>query len=82
MEVRYAGVDILADPGSHRDYPEPAWRSNQIRRVRAREIEVIDDGDIASWTAEHDDCASLDPSARIVARSCWTGRHAASTSLT
>ena len=63
MEVRYAGVDILADPGGARDHLEPAWRSSRIRRARAREIEVIDDGDIASWTAEHDDCASLDPEA-------------------
>ena len=30
---------------------------------RAAEIEVTDDGDIASWTAEHDGYASLDPPA-------------------
>ena len=29
----------------------------------AREVEVIDDGDIARWTAEHDGYASLDPPA-------------------
>jgi hypothetical protein len=47
----------------------------------AREIEVIDDGDIARWTAEHDGYASLDPPATcIAARCCWTGRRAASTS--
>jgi hypothetical protein len=31
--------------------------------AQAREIEVIDDGDIARWTAEHDGYASLDPPA-------------------
>ena len=31
------------------------------RHAQAREIEVIDDGDIARWTAEHDGYASLDP---------------------
>ena len=33
------------------------------RHAQAREIEVIDDGDIARWTAEHDGYASLDPPA-------------------
>jgi hypothetical protein len=87
VEVRYAGVDILADPGNY--YPgEPAWSSYfrstiahntaelsersqsseggpflWLRHAQAREIEVIDDGDIASWTAEHDGYGSLDPSA-------------------
>jgi hypothetical protein len=32
-----------------------------VRHARTREIEVIDDGDIARWTAEHDGYASLDP---------------------
>jgi hypothetical protein len=88
VEVRYAGVDILADPGTYCYHGEPAWRSyfrstighntaelsgrNQsseggpfmwVRHAQAREVEVIDDGDIARWTAEHDGYASLDPPA-------------------
>ena len=88
VEVRYAGVDILADPGTYCYHGEPAWRSYfrstiahntvelggrsqsseggpflWLRHAHAREIEVIDDGDIASWTAEHDGYASLDPPA-------------------
>ena len=35
----------------------------RVRRAHTREIEVLDDGDIARWTAEHDGYASLDPSA-------------------
>ena len=34
-----------------------------VRHAHAREIEVLDDGDIARWTAEHDGYASLDPPA-------------------
>jgi hypothetical protein len=88
VEVRYAGVDILADPGTYCYHGEPEWRSyfrstlahntvelggrNQstdggpfmwVRQADAREVEVIDDGDIARWTAEHDGYASLDPPA-------------------
>jgi hypothetical protein len=72
VEIRYAGVDILADPGTYCYHPEPAWRSyfwstvthtTAELRGRARETEVIDDGDIASWSAEHGGHASLDPSA-------------------
>ena len=88
LEVRYAGVDILADPGTFCYHGEPEWRSyfrstlahntvelggqNQsgdggpfmwVRQANAREIAVIDDGDIARWTAEHDGYASLDPPA-------------------
>jgi hypothetical protein len=33
------------------------------RHAQAREIELIDDGDIARWTAEHDGYISLDPQA-------------------
>ena len=87
-EVRYAGVDILADPGTYCYHGERAWRSyfrstiahNTVelggrsqsseigpfmwaRHARAREVEVLDDGDIARWTAEHDGYASLDPPA-------------------
>ena len=88
VEVRYAGVDILADPGTYCYHGERAWRSYfrstiahntaefggrsqsseggpfmWVRHARAREIEVLDDGDIASWTAEHDGYSSLDPPA-------------------
>jgi hypothetical protein len=86
VEVRYSGVDILADPGTYCYHGERAWRSyfrstlahntvelggrNQsseggpfmwVRHANARETEVIDDGDIARWIAEHDGYASLDP---------------------
>ena len=88
VEVRYAGVDILADPGTYCYHGEPAWRSYfrstiahntvefggrsqsseggpfmWVRHASTREIEVLDDGDGASWTAEHDGYSSLDPSA-------------------
>ena len=88
VEVRYAGVDILADPGTDCYHGECAWRSYfrstiahntaelggqsqsseggpfmWVRHAHAREVEVIDDGDIARWTAEHDGYASLDPPA-------------------
>jgi hypothetical protein len=88
VEARYAGIDILADPGTYCYHGERAWRSyfrstiahNTVelggrsqstdsgpfmwaRHVHAREVEVIDDGDIARWTAEHDGYASLDPPA-------------------
>jgi hypothetical protein len=88
VEVRYAGIDILADPGTYCYHGDPAWRSyfrstiahNTVelggrsqssergpfmwaRHAQAREVEVIDDGDIARWTAEHDGYASLDPPA-------------------
>jgi hypothetical protein len=86
VEVRYAGIDILADPGTYCYHGERAWRSyfrstlahntaelggrNQsseggpfmwVRHAKTREIEVIDDGDIARWTAEHDGYTCLDP---------------------
>ena len=88
VEIRYAGVDILADPGTYCYHGEPEWRSyfrstlahNTLElggrsqstdggpfmwahHANAHEIEVIDDGDIARWTAEHIGYASLDPSA-------------------
>jgi hypothetical protein len=88
VEVRYGGVDILADPGTYCYHGERAWRSyfrstiahntaelggqNQsreggpflwVRHARSREVEVLDDGDIARWTAEHDGYATLDPPA-------------------
>ena len=88
VEVRYAGVDILADPGTYCYHGEPAWRSYfrstiahntaelggrsqsieggpfmWVRHAQTREIEVVDDGDIARWTAEHDGYTSLNPPA-------------------
>jgi Heparinase II/III-like protein/Heparinase II/III N-terminus len=88
VEVRYAGTDILADPGTYCYHGERAWRSYfrstiahntaelagrsqstesgpfmWTNHAQSREIEVIDDGDIARWTAEHDGYASLDPPA-------------------
>jgi hypothetical protein len=88
VEVRYAGVDILADPGTYCYHGERAWRSYfrstiahntaeldgrsqsseggpfmWLRHAHAHEVEVIDDGDIATWTAEHDGYSSLDPPA-------------------
>ena len=84
VEVRCAGVDIFADPGTYWYHSERAWRSYfrstiahntiefggqsqsseggafmWIRHARARKIEVIDDGDVARWTAEHRGYASL-----------------------
>jgi hypothetical protein len=88
VEVRYAGVDILADPGAYCSHEEPAWRSYfrstiahntvelarrsqssegglfaWVRHAQARELEVIDEGDFARWTAEHDGYAWLNPPA-------------------
>jgi hypothetical protein len=88
VEVRYAGVDILADPGTYCYHGEREWRSyfrstiahNTVelggrsqstergpfmwaRHAQAHELEVIEDGDIARWTAEHDGYASLEPPA-------------------
>jgi Heparinase II/III-like protein/Heparinase II/III N-terminus len=88
VEVRYAGVDIFADPGTYCYHGERAWRSYfrstiahntvelggrsqsseggpfmWVRHAHAREVEVIYDGDIATWTAEHDGYSSLDPPA-------------------
>ena len=88
VEVRYGGVEILADPGTYCYHGEPPWRSYfrstiahntaeiggrsqsseggpfmWTSHAHAREVEVIDDGDIATWTAEHDGYTSLDPPA-------------------
>ncbi len=88
VELRYGGVDILADPGTYCYHGEPAWRSyfrstiahNTIeldgrsqsieggpflwlRHANAHEIEVLDIGDAAEWTAEHDGYQSHDPPA-------------------
>ena len=87
VEVRYAGINVLAGPGTMCYNGERPWRSSRspiahntaelggwsqsgeggpfmrVRHARTREIEVLDDGDIARWTAEHDGDASLDPPA-------------------
>ena len=59
VEVRYAGADILAYPGTFCSDGERWW---PVGGTRTREIEVLDDGDIASWTAEYGGYASADPS--------------------
>ena len=89
VEVRYGGVDVLADPGTYCYHGEPAWRSYfrstiahntveldgrsqssdggpflWLRHANAREIDVLDIGEVAEWTAEHDGYLSLDPPAR------------------
>ena len=46
-----------------RTSPPTVARSCGCATREAREIEVVDDGDIARWTAEHDGYASLDPPA-------------------
>jgi hypothetical protein len=78
-EVRYGGVDILADPGTYCYHGEPRWRSYfqstighntveidgrsqsdrggaflWLRHARGRELEVLDDGAVATWTGDHD----------------------------
>jgi hypothetical protein len=88
VEVRYAGMDILADPGTYCYHGEPVWRSYfrstiahntveldgrsqssedgpfmWVRHAHAREVEVIDDGDVATCAAEHGGYSSLDPPA-------------------
>jgi hypothetical protein len=65
VEVRYAGVDILVNPGTFCSSGEQARRPH-FRSViprGPREIELLDDGDVARWTAEFDEYASLDLSA-------------------
>jgi hypothetical protein len=88
VAVRYAGTDILADPGTLCFHGRRTWRSffrsavardipgsggqdqpggsdpfTWVSRARGHVVEVLDDGDIARWTAEHDGYASLDPPA-------------------
>jgi hypothetical protein len=79
IEVRYGGVEVLADPGTYCYHGEPAWRSYfrstiahntmevagrsqsaeggpflWLRHANAKEVNVVDIGDAAEWTAEHD----------------------------
>jgi hypothetical protein len=97
-EVRYGGVDVLADPGTYCYHGDPAWRSyfrstiahntlevagrNQsgeggaflwLRHANGRELEVIDTGDVAGWTADHDGYLALRPPVRH-RRSVWLDR--------
>jgi hypothetical protein len=89
LEVRYGGVDVLADPGTYCYHGESAWRSyfrstiahntveldgrNQssdggpflwLRHANGQEIDVVDTGETAEWTADHDGYLSLRPPAR------------------
>jgi hypothetical protein len=89
VEVRYGGVDVLADPGTYCYHGEPAWRSYfrstlahntvelagqdqsgdggpflWLRHASSREIDVVDTGETAWWTAEHDGYQPLGPAAR------------------
>ena len=108
VEVRYGGVDILADPGTYCYHGEPAWRSYFRSTIAHNTVELAgqsqsseggpflwlrhasatgdrgpDDGEVASWTAEHDGYAVARPAgAGTAARSGWTGPRAASTSST
>ncbi len=99
VEVRYGGVDVLADPGTYCYHGEPAWRSYfqstighntvevggrwqsvrggaflWLRHAAGRELTVADDGEVASWTSEHDGyrpavhrrSVRLDRAARVV----------------
>jgi hypothetical protein len=97
-EVRYGGVDVLADPGTYCYHGDPAWRSyfrstiahntlevagrNQssdggpflwLRHANGRELEVVDTGDVAGWTADHDGYLALRPPVRH-RRSVWLDR--------
>ena len=99
VEVRYGGVDVLADPGTYCYHGEPAWRSYfqstighntvevggrwqsvrggaflWLRHAAGHEFAVADDGEVASWTGEHDGyrpavhrrSVRLDRAARVV----------------
>ena len=62
VEVRYGGVDILVDPGTYCYLGDPPWRS--YRHLHAQQAEVVDHGDVANWTGEHDGCLWVDSPAR------------------
>jgi hypothetical protein len=88
VEVRYDGMDVLADPGTYCYHGEPRWRSyfrstlahNTIEvgsrdqstsggpflwtghaGSRLIELETAEDGEVTTWTAEHDGYRSLTP---------------------
>ena len=88
VEVRYDGMDVLADPGTYCYHGEPRWRSyfrstlahNTIEiasqdqsasggpflwtghaRSRLIELQGEEEGEITTWTAEHDGYRSLTP---------------------
>ncbi len=88
VEVRYDGIDVLADPGTYCYHGEPHWRSyfrstlahNTIevgrqdqstpggpflwsRHARSRliDLETNADGEVTTWTAEHDGYRALTP---------------------
>jgi len=62
VEVRYAGVDILTALGTlHHDDGRISRSSSRPTITHSRQIEVLDDGDIARWTAEHGENVSLGP---------------------
>ena len=88
VEVRYDGVDVLADPGTYCYHGEPLWRRyfrstlahNTIeiggqdqstsggpflwtRHAHSQlvELETTEDGQVTTWTAEHDGYRSLTP---------------------
>jgi hypothetical protein len=90
IEIRHAGVDVLADPGTYCYHGEPEWRGYfrstvahntlevaardqsrsggpfmWLRHARTRVVDVVHaaDGEIESWTAQHDGYANLDPPA-------------------
>jgi Heparinase II/III-like protein/Heparinase II/III N-terminus len=89
VEIRYGGVNVLADPGTFCYHGEYAWRSyfrstvahNTVEvdgrsqseeggpflwlaHANASEVNVVDIGDAAEWTAEHDGYLSLSRPAR------------------
>lgn len=90
VEVRYGGIDVLADPGTYCYHGAREWRAYfrstlghntvelagrdqsqsggpflWVRHAGTRVIETTgsSDGEIASWTAEHDGYSDLDPPA-------------------
>ncbi|MCL6091648.1 MAG: heparinase II/III-family protein, partial [Actinobacteria bacterium] len=88
VEVRHAGVEILADPGTYCYHDEPEWRAyfrstlgHNTLEVGGRDqsvaagpflwsaqantklisVEMTQDAEATSWSAEHDGYASLEP---------------------
>jgi hypothetical protein len=94
-EVRYGGVDVLADPGTYCYHGDPAWRSYfrstvahntlevdgrdqsgdggpflWLRHANGRELKVVDSGDVATWTADHDGYLASRPQIRHLRSVC------------